>query len=681
VFDTFNLNAMLTCSHKLIIGLILTSFFLFTPSIAKAATYTVTKTADTNDGTCDADCSLREAIAAANANAGHDTIEFDIPESDDGYVPASGDAHAYWSIGVLSTLALSDDEGVFINGYSQAGSLRNTARFGETLNTILKIDLYFQGGAYFNVNADNNHITGFSIRSSSSNSGTLRLPVAFNNWVEGNFFGSNIIGTHSSYSGIVQLQGGANTNIIGTNGDGLEDSSEKNLFMGNVTSLAGYINEYPSALNNVIAGNYIATDRTGDQCTDATELRYLAIQVNGKNGRIGTNYDGVSDAEESNIVGCINGGTTGDYRAFVRLSGGIENYQINGNFVGISPHGQQLGSLVGTETSAVSMSWGSASNITIKGNVISNGARGIACSGDTCTQNTFSENNIYGNELLDIDLMVSGENPSVTPNDPGDTDTGPNDLMNYPEIQGAEYLGGSRYKIWGWLEANLSEAPFTIEVCKSSNHSSGYGGCLESLGTMTTSDRAWSMEVTVSGDSENILSTFTALATNTNGSTSEFGPNFGGSVHGPGGPGPSPKKPDLLALQAGFTVKNDLISFAPPRAFLWDVYLDVNRTAQSESQKISSSYWQASGIYNVWYKSYFNDARILADVVQEPFLIALKYDPNLLDPNLSEKNIKLAFSDNDGVSWKVLNNSVLDVVNKTVAVVTKNGGMYMLVSH
>jgi CSLREA domain-containing protein len=43
---------------------------------AQAGVYTVTKTADTNDGTCNADCSLREAIAAANATADNDTVEF-----------------------------------------------------------------------------------------------------------------------------------------------------------------------------------------------------------------------------------------------------------------------------------------------------------------------------------------------------------------------------------------------------------------------------------------------------------------------------------------------------------------------------------------------------------------------------------------------------------------------------
>jgi CSLREA domain-containing protein len=39
-----------------------------------AETFVVTKTADTNDGVCDADCSLREAVRAANATSEADTI-------------------------------------------------------------------------------------------------------------------------------------------------------------------------------------------------------------------------------------------------------------------------------------------------------------------------------------------------------------------------------------------------------------------------------------------------------------------------------------------------------------------------------------------------------------------------------------------------------------------------------
>lgn len=52
-------------------------FLLFTLTTVNAATFTVTKTADTNDGVCDMDCSLREAIAEANSAATDDIIEFD----------------------------------------------------------------------------------------------------------------------------------------------------------------------------------------------------------------------------------------------------------------------------------------------------------------------------------------------------------------------------------------------------------------------------------------------------------------------------------------------------------------------------------------------------------------------------------------------------------------------------
>lgn len=48
------------------------------PAVVKDA-FIVTKIADTNDGVCDADCSLREAIAASNATAGASSISFALP--------------------------------------------------------------------------------------------------------------------------------------------------------------------------------------------------------------------------------------------------------------------------------------------------------------------------------------------------------------------------------------------------------------------------------------------------------------------------------------------------------------------------------------------------------------------------------------------------------------------------
>src|SRR5215218_10218392 len=52
---------------------------ILTIANATAATITVTKTADTNDGVCDADCSLREAMALANSTQNYDNAIFFEP--------------------------------------------------------------------------------------------------------------------------------------------------------------------------------------------------------------------------------------------------------------------------------------------------------------------------------------------------------------------------------------------------------------------------------------------------------------------------------------------------------------------------------------------------------------------------------------------------------------------------
>jgi CSLREA domain-containing protein len=57
------------------LALVLLGWLALPHAPAEAATFTVTKTTDTNDGNCNADCSLREAVIAGNAAAGPDTIE------------------------------------------------------------------------------------------------------------------------------------------------------------------------------------------------------------------------------------------------------------------------------------------------------------------------------------------------------------------------------------------------------------------------------------------------------------------------------------------------------------------------------------------------------------------------------------------------------------------------------
>ena len=56
--------------------LVFIAFLIYFPEVLLAANYTVTKGEDTNDGICDADCSLREAVAIANATPDDDSIYF-----------------------------------------------------------------------------------------------------------------------------------------------------------------------------------------------------------------------------------------------------------------------------------------------------------------------------------------------------------------------------------------------------------------------------------------------------------------------------------------------------------------------------------------------------------------------------------------------------------------------------
>lgn len=88
----------------------LTLAILARPTPALAASLTVNTTDDTDDGLCDAThCSLREAINAANANSGPDTISFDLT----GPSP--------YTILLTSPLPAITDGGTDIDGTSQPG--------------------------------------------------------------------------------------------------------------------------------------------------------------------------------------------------------------------------------------------------------------------------------------------------------------------------------------------------------------------------------------------------------------------------------------------------------------------------------------------------------------------------------------------------------------------------------
>jgi CheY-like chemotaxis protein len=114
-----------------------------------------------------------------------------------------------------------------------------------------------------------------------------------------------------------------------------------------------------------------------------------------------------------------------------------------------------------------------------------------------------------------------------TANDAGDTDSGANNLQNYPIITSVRYMGGGQYEINGTLDGKVSEAPWSIELCSSNSG----GSCTGYLANTTlASGSTWQILHTIDGDDGTQGRKFAAIATNSSGSSSEIGAVFDASV-------------------------------------------------------------------------------------------------------------------------------------------------------
>jgi hypothetical protein len=109
------------------------------------------------------------------------------------------------------------------------------------------------------------------------------------------------------FTGAIQIGRGANNTLIGTDGDGKNDANERNVFGGMLpTALGGYdhlIEFYGQnpGTNVVIAGNYIGVG------VDGTTYFTNGVPILNGSGsaaqyRIGSDFNGVSDALEGNLI-------------------------------------------------------------------------------------------------------------------------------------------------------------------------------------------------------------------------------------------------------------------------------------------------------------------------------------------------------------------------------------------
>ncbi|HEM61819.1 MAG TPA: CSLREA domain-containing protein [Chloroflexi bacterium] len=216
----------------------------------QGADYVVNSTADPGIGTCDeTECTLREAITAANGDGKVSNIAFDIPASDGGYNSSTG----VWTIYLASALPALTEEGTGVMGSTQTGNRGDTNPYGP------EIEISGQSlspGAICWWIGSNTTIDRLTINGCPA----YGLQVhGDDNTIVGNYIGTDATGSSdvsTSYNGILLGPGAENNTIGGPN------EEDRNVISG----MGGGICIFGSASSaNVIRGNYIGTDRTGTQ--------------------------------------------------------------------------------------------------------------------------------------------------------------------------------------------------------------------------------------------------------------------------------------------------------------------------------------------------------------------------------------------------------------------------------
>jgi CSLREA domain-containing protein len=161
--------------------------------------FTVTKSADTTDGVCDSDCSLREAVAAAIAS----------PETDDVIVFSSALSDAPLDIR-LGEIAIPGGNSAFSENGAPAGAAFNCDNnFGNNTGMVTFINTTFD-----NANPNNLQFRDGTLQSTCFTSlfnSTLTTTVSFGTQVL--FLRNTIAGRISAATGGVASEG---SNIIGS---------------------------------------------------------------------------------------------------------------------------------------------------------------------------------------------------------------------------------------------------------------------------------------------------------------------------------------------------------------------------------------------------------------------------------------------------------------------------------
>jgi hypothetical protein len=253
------------------------------------------------------------------------------------------------------------------------------------------------------------------------------ITVSSNN----NTIGTNGNGTSDAIEANIICANTGRGILIGANSNG-------NVIAGNSIGIdgtngpAGNGTQGIEILNS--SNNRIGTDGTG-----ATGLEGNAIADNGQAGiRInadnffGFNFNSNGNTIAGNFMGVFGNGGNG-----IELLASLSPFTVNDNIIGSNHDG------VGDADEANTII-----NNSLNGILVTTPAVGAAITG-----NKFAGNLIYDNGLLGIDLQGGTEASGVTANDDGDADAGANDLLNAPVITSVR-IDGSDLILDGFSRPN-----------------------------------------------------------------------------------------------------------------------------------------------------------------------------------------------------------------------------------
>jgi len=416
---------------------------------------------------------LKEAILLSNYYPGRQKIAFNIPTTDPRY------QNGVFIIKPMRGFDIIEDEGVILDGATQTEYTGNTNPSGPEI--VLDGSLMTEGTGV-RLHSSNNQINSLVINNFNSPGIDMDFDGIRNNKVTGCYIGTDPTGT------IAQPNNWIGIHIVGTNSVGHiiggSEEWQRNVISGNYND---GIQIHFGVTNCIIQGNYIGTDATGTRALGNENSGIsLITSVDEPTGSMkifdnlvsGNGWDGINITSfcvvKGNLIGTDKNGNPGlgNGGNGIRFSSDWVN-PVSCNIIG-GDEGD--GNIIRSNGgNGIFCSEFGSLNARIIGNIIANNnATGIALENSLSSGNLFSQNSIYDNGSegggLGIDLHIDG----VTYNDPGDIDTGPNRLLNFPVLDKIKLTHG-RLIIQGDVDAE-ARGKLTVEIY--ANHSadpSGYG--------------------------------------------------------------------------------------------------------------------------------------------------------------------------------------------------------------